>query len=59
MRLGAQTRKLREWGIEPFVSVTGRISVTWDVVDEVLRRRSGLEARELAKRRRPNLHAVT
>ena len=55
-----QIERLREWGIDPYVSAKGRIQVTWDVVEEVQRRRSGIEARAVQRKGpRPNLSVVT
>ena len=60
IRRSCQLRVLREWGIEPYISASGRIQVTWDVVEEVQRRRSGVEARAVQRRGpRPNLSVVS
>lgn len=57
-RRAEQRRQLEAWGIAPFVSALGQISVTWDAVEAAQRRRSGLEA-ERERRTRPNLRAVS
>ena len=60
VRQGAQIRRLREWGIEPFVSATNKIFVCRAIVEEVQRKHSGLEARSAQRRGpRPNLEVVT
>ena len=58
-RPSAQARWLRAQGIEPFVSAAGQVQVTHDIVAEVQRVRSGLEARRIFKGARPNLKAVS
>ena len=60
-RPSAQARALREkWGIHPFISATGKVHVTKDIVEEAQRRMSGIEARSTRRRGpRPNLNAVS
>ena len=54
-----QIRWLRAQGIHPFISATGDVSVTWDVVNEALRRASGMDARAATEAGpRPNLAVV-
>lgn len=55
----AQARWLRTHGIEPFISAAGAVQVTHDIVQEMQRVRSGLEARRILKGTRPNLKAVS
>lgn len=58
-RRDKQLSWLRSHGIEPFVSGRGEVLVTEDVVEEVMRRLSGVEARRVERRGpRPNLTAV-
>lgn len=58
-RPSAQARWLRAHGIEPFVSATGALQVAAGVVEEVQRRRSGLELQAVRRGPRPNLRAVS
>jgi hypothetical protein len=58
-RPSAQIRWLRSHGIEPFVSALGQVQVTHDIVAEMQRIRSGLEARKTLRQTRPNLSLVT
>ena len=59
VRPSAQIRKLREWGIEPFVSARGEVFVAREALEEAQRRRSGMEARAIARKGpRPRLEVV-
>ena len=58
-RRSNQIAWLQRHGIEPFVSATGEVNVTQDIVEESMRRLSGVEARRAERRGpRPNLTAV-
>ena len=60
VRPTAQAKALREkWGIQPFISATGKVHVTHDIVEAAQRRMSGIEIQQTRRRGpTPNLKAV-